>query len=90
LATRSGSPKAQRIDLSWSDNSTGETNFVIERSTTSNFASNLVTYQVGANATSYSDTAVQQKTTYYYRVFAVDAAGTRSAQSSNVASATTR
>src|SRR5215212_2099962 len=87
---RGGSPKAQYINLSWTDNSTGEAKFVIERSTTSSFTTNLVTYQVGANATSYRDTSnVQQKTTYYYRVFAVDSAGTRSA-SSNVASVSTK
>jgi hypothetical protein len=89
-ATRGGTVKAQRIDLSWTDNSTGEAKFVIERSTTSNFTTNLVTYEVAANAVSYRDTAnVQQKTTYYYRVIAVDQAGTRSAPS-NVASVTTK
>ena len=62
---------------------------MIERSTTSAFTTNLVTYEAGANAVSYRDTAVNQKTTYYYRVIAVNAAGTRSA-SSNVASATTK
>jgi hypothetical protein len=88
-ATRSGTPKAQRIDLSWLDNSKVETKFVIERSTTSSFTTNLVRYEVGANVQSYSDTVLQSKTKYYYRVFAGDAGGTKSA-SSNVASATTR
>jgi chitodextrinase len=62
---------------------------VIERSTTSAFTSALVTYEVAANSVSYHDTAVQQKTTYYYRVFAVGPTGTRSAPS-NVASVTTK
>jgi fibronectin type 3 domain-containing protein len=88
-AVRGDNVRAQRIDLSWTDNSTGEAKFVIERSTTSNFTSNLVTYEVTANAVSYRDTALQQNTTYYYRVFAVDPAGTRSAPS-NVASVTTK
>jgi Big-like domain-containing protein len=88
-AARSGSSKNQRIDLSWIDNSNSEANFVIERSTTSSFTSNLVTYQAPANATSYPDTALQGRTTYYYRVFAVNATGTRSAPS-NVASVTTK
>jgi hypothetical protein len=89
-AVRGGNVKAQRIDLSWTDNSTGEAKFVIERSTTSTFTSNLVTYEVGANATSYRDTSnVQPKTTYYYRVFAVSSVGVRSDQS-NVASVTTK
>jgi Bacterial Ig-like domain len=88
-AARSGSPSNQRIDLSWTDNSSSEANFVIERSTTSGFTSSLVTYRVPANATSYRDKALNMKTTYYYRVFAVDSTGTRSAPS-NVASATTK
>jgi hypothetical protein len=90
MAVRGGSVKAQRIDLSWTDNSTSEAKFVIERSTTSGFTSNLVTYEVAANATSYRDTSnVQPKTTYYYRVFAVSSVGVRSEQS-NVASVTTK
>jgi hypothetical protein len=88
-AARSGSPTKQRIDLSWTDNSSSEAGFVIERSTTSSFTANLVTSQKPANTTSYSDGSVQMKTTYYYRVFAVDSTGTRSAPS-NVASATTK
>ena len=88
-AARSGSLSKQRIDLSWIDNSSSEANFVIERSTTSSFTTNLVTYQTPANTTGYRDTALQRKTTYYYRVLAVDSAGTRS-DPSNVASATTK
>jgi acid phosphatase type 7 len=88
-ATRSGSLSNQRIDLSWTDNSSSEAGFVVERSTTSSFTTNLVTYQRAANTRSYSDRPLQRKTTYYYRVFAVDSTGTRSAPS-NVASATTK
>jgi acid phosphatase type 7 len=90
LAKRSGSPSQQRIDLTWKDNSSSEAGFVIERSTTSSFTTNLVTYQRPANTTNYSDSSsLQNRTTYYYRVFAVDSTGTRSDQS-NVASATTK
>jgi hypothetical protein len=90
-ATRSGSLGNQRINLSWTDNSSYETDFAIERSTTSSFTTNLVTYQKPANTTSFSDRrSLQQKTTYYYRVFAaVSSTGTRSTPS-NVASATTK
>src|SRR5215212_3017109 len=88
-ATRSGSLGNQSINLSWTDNSNYETGFVIERSTTSSFTTNLVTYQKRANTTSFSDRSLQNKTTYYYRVFAaVSSTGTRSTPS-NVASATT-
>jgi hypothetical protein len=90
-ATRSGSLNNQSINLSWTDNSSYEAGFVVERSTTSSFTTNLVTSpKIAANTTSYSDRSLQKKTTYYYRVFAAaDSTGTRSAPS-NVASATTK
>jgi hypothetical protein len=89
-AARSGPLGKQRIDLTWTDNSSYEAGFVVERSTTSSFTTNLVTsQQLAANITSYIDSSLQNKTTYYYRVFAVDLAGRRSAPS-NVASATTK
>ena len=75
--------------MTWTDNSSSEAGFVIERSTTSSFTTNLVTYQKPANITRYSDRSLQKKTTYYYRVFAVDSTGTRSTPS-NVASAPTK
>jgi acid phosphatase type 7 len=87
-ATRSGSPTKQRIDLAWTDNSSSEANFAVERSVDRVTWSEL-TSTLAANTTSYSDRSVQKKTTYYYRVFAVDSTGTRSAPS-NVASATTK
>jgi fibronectin type 3 domain-containing protein len=87
-ATRSGTGPRQRVDLSWVDNSKVEAKYVIERSNASDFSSNLVSYSAGANAQSYSDTAVQRSTRYYYRVVAVNSAGTRSA-ASNVVSVTT-
>jgi hypothetical protein len=89
IAARSGSLSNQRIDLSWTDNSSSEANFAIERSTTSSFKTNLRTYQTPQNTTSFRDSALKRKTTYYYRVFAVSSTGTRSAPS-NVASATTQ
>jgi Bacterial Ig-like domain len=88
-AKRSGSPSKQRIDLTWTDNSSSEANFAVERSVDQVTWSEL-TSTLAAHTTSYSDSSnLQNKTTYYYRVFAVDSTGTRSA-SSNVASATTR
>jgi acid phosphatase type 7 len=88
-AARSGSLRQQRIDLSWKDNSSSEAGFVVERSTTSSFTTNLVTsQQLAKDTTSYSDSSLKRKTTYYYRVFAVSSTGRRSAPS-NVASATT-
>jgi len=87
-AIRAGPTKAQNINLSWTDTSSNEIGFVIERSTALNFSVNLVTRNVAANTTTYSDTSVQRSTTYYYRVKAVNNVG--DSDYSNVASAKTR
>src|SRR5215204_2698173 len=90
-AARSGPLGQQRIDLSWTDNSSYEAGFVIERSKDPSFGTIDQTYTTAFNATSYRDSAnLLRKTTYYYRVFAAaDSTGTRS-DPSNVASATTK
>jgi hypothetical protein len=77
--------------LSWTDNSSYEAGFVIERSKDKNFTTIEKTYNPPPNTTSYRDSAnLLKKTTYYYRVFAAaDSTGTRSTPS-NVASATTK
>ncbi len=55
------------INLAWTDNSTLETGFKIERKTgVSGSWSQIGT--VGANVTTYSSTGLTQHTTYYYRV----------------------
>ena len=56
----------KRIDLTWSDNSTNETGFRIERSTNGSKFSRIAT--VGANVTSYVNTGLKRGKTYYYRV----------------------
>jgi hypothetical protein len=77
---------SSRIDLRWTDNSTYEAGFKIERSTDGvNFS------QIGtmfANGTTYSNTNLSAGATYYYRVRAYD--GTNDSAYSNVASATTQ
>lgn len=70
------------VQLAWTDNSTDETSFLIERSTSA--ADGFVQIaSVGANVASYSDATVIKKTTYFYRVRAARGAA-RSAYS-NVA-----
>ncbi len=78
---------SSQINLSWTDNSSNESGFKIERSTsaTSGF-SQIAT--VGANATSYSNSGLSASTTYYYRVRAYNSAG--DSGYSNTASATTQ
>jgi fibronectin type 3 domain-containing protein len=76
-----------QINLTWSDNSSNETGFVVERATDSGFTAGLTTANLGANATSYSATGLSAGTTYWFRVRATNAAG--ASANSNVASATT-
>ncbi|MFC2126155.1 FG-GAP-like repeat-containing protein [Bacteroidota bacterium] len=56
-----------QIDLTWTDNSTTEDNFVLERSVndTSNFS---VLQTLSADITTYSDISVTELNTYFYRV----------------------
>ena len=75
-----------RIDLAWTDNSSNEDGFKVERSADgTNFTQVSTT---AANSTSYSDTGLSTSTTYYYQVRAASALNGDSAFS-NVASATT-
>ena len=81
-----GVPSAQIINLTWTDNSTDETGFVVER------AVDGVTFQpwgpaTGPDIVTYADTQVQPETTYWYRVFAQNAGGL-SLLASNVVSVT--
>jgi hypothetical protein len=79
-----GAGAFQQVNLSWTDNAGNETGFAIERSTDNIVFSPLTT--LGANVTSYIDSAVSAGQTYYYRVFATNGVG--SSLASNVASAT--
>ena len=56
------------VSLTWRDNSDNETGFTIQRATNSGFTNGLTTITVGANVTTYTDTAVLANTMYYYRV----------------------
>jgi len=76
---------ASRIDLSWSDNSTNESGFAIERASGGGAFSSIAT--VGANITTYADTGLPAATAYTYRVRATNSAG--NSAYSNSAAATT-
>lgn len=58
-----------QIDLTWSDNSSDETNFRVERKTGIGSWSAVKTLPAGT--TSYSDVSLLGETTYSYRVFAL-------------------
>ena len=76
---------ANRIDLSWTDNSNNETGFKIQRKLGAGGTWSQID-TVGPNVTSFTDTAVMGNATYYYRVCAYNADGDSSW--SNEASAT--
>lgn len=61
------------IALSWTDNSDNEDGFLILKSNSTAGFDTLVT--VGANQTSYVDTAVVEGETYYYRIRSYNAHG---------------
>jgi hypothetical protein len=78
-------PSANMVDLNWADNSSVETEFKLERSTSPDFAVATEIATVGTGATSFRDASATKGITYYYRVRAFNAAGTSG--NSNAASA---
>lgn len=61
------------VSLSWRDNSTNETSFLIQRRYTNWIWGDVAT--VGANATSFVDSTAVRNATHEYRVIALNAAG---------------
>ena len=78
-------PTSSSLTLNWSDNSTDETGFTVERSTDGSNFSLLTT--LGADKTSYIDATVSGNTKYWYQVLATNASG--SSTPSNMDSGTT-
>ena len=76
---------ATQINLSWTDNSSTETGFIIERKTGSGTFVTLHT--TAAGVVSFTDTTVQAATPYTYRVKATNSAGPSA--TTNQATATT-
>jgi len=70
IAAAAGS---NQIDLVWTDNATDEAGFKIERSVDNISYSQIAS--TGADVASYSDSAVSDSTTYWYRVSAWNASG---------------
>lgn len=76
-----------QINLSWTDNTTYETNYYVERATASGGPYTQVG-SLGANVITYSNTGLSVGTTYYYRVRAYD--GTNYSAYSSVVNQTIR
>jgi fibronectin type 3 domain-containing protein len=74
LTSTSNNGGKLKITLAWTNNATNQSGFDIERST-----DGAVFAQIGATSatvTTFSDTKTASNTTYYYRVAAINAAGT--------------
>ena len=67
---------SSQIDLTWTDNSSDETGFEVDRSIDNSNYTNIATSS--SNATGYSSTGLSASTTYYYRVRAVNGSGNSS------------
>lgn len=65
--------KRGKVELDWTDNSTDEDGFRIYRGLSAGSLSLVAT--VGPNTTSYDDTGLANKTTYYYKVCSFNANG---------------
>ena len=78
---------ATQINLTWQDNTTDETGFIVERCQGAGCTNFAQIATVGANVTSYANTGVTANTSYSYRVRATKN-GTHSAPSPVVSIAT--
>ena len=72
LSAKAGS--STQINLSWSDRSSNEQGFYLERSPNGSTWTRIAT--LGVNASQYSDNGLTANTGYYYRVQAFNSAGT--------------
>ena len=77
---------SSKVNLTWTDNASGETGFKIERSTDGTTFTALASLL--ANTTSYQAGNLNASTTYHFRVRAYN--GTNASSYSNVAAATTQ
>ena len=74
------------IDISWIDNSSDESNFVLQSSPDGTSWSNLAT--LGADVTSHTDNGLNPESTHYYRVQATNSAGASAFSNSDSATTT--
>src|SRR5687767_10846719 len=72
-ALASSTVSSDKVTLSWTDRSTNETGFRIERKTGVTVFTGIAT--VAANITTYTDLSVAPNTTYTYRIVSYNAAG---------------
>jgi hypothetical protein len=78
-------PAPRQVNLSWTNNASNQTGFVIQRSFNGGNWTQIAT--VGANVTTYTDKTVSKRKTYSYRVYAYNSYG--NSGYSNTATVTT-
>lgn len=71
------SPNA--VTVRWTDRSDNETGYVVDRALRPDFLDAVRVASLPADATSFTNNGLARRTTYYYRVFAVNAAGNSAA-----------
>ena len=76
---------ASSVTLNWTNNASNQTGFVLDRATDAGFTQNLISQTLPAIPNSYTDTytGLASGGTYYYRIRAINTAG--SSANSNVA-----
>jgi FtsP/CotA-like multicopper oxidase with cupredoxin domain len=74
-----GTGNNRTVTLHWTDNSSNETGFSIQRATNATFTSGLNTATVGANVTTLVQTGLARNTKYYYRIQATNLSGASAA-----------
>jgi len=70
----SSAASTSQVNLTWTDNSSNENGFKIERKTGTSGSYSLV-YTTASNATGWLNTGMSAGTTYYYRIYAYNGAG---------------
>ncbi|MBZ5586294.1 MAG: S8 family serine peptidase [Acidobacteriia bacterium] len=76
------------VSLAWNDNSANEANFVVERCSGANCGNFAVVATLPANTATYANSGLARRTTYSFRVKAVNSGG--SSAYTNTAKATTQ
>jgi FtsP/CotA-like multicopper oxidase with cupredoxin domain len=75
FATTPPRGQTQVVSLSWNEASNNEGWFTLQRATNAAFTRGLTSFTLGANTSSFADTTVAGRTTYYYRVLATNTVG---------------
>ena len=70
-ATVTGPLNNRTVNLSWTDNSQKEVQFLIQRATNEAFTMGLTTFTRAPNTVAFADTSVASNTRYWYRVYAI-------------------